>query len=63
VLISVLALSFVSSQPADLLALALTLAAATSFSLLPTVVIGVAAARFLRMKSFVGLTRLLGNVL
>ncbi len=48
VLISVIAPSFVADQPADLLALAITLAAATRLSLLPTVIIGVAAAGLLR---------------
>ncbi|HEY9878073.1 MAG TPA: AzlD family protein [Leptolyngbyaceae cyanobacterium] len=48
VLISVIAPSFVSDQPADLIALAITLAAATRLSLLPTVVIGIASAGFLR---------------
>lgn len=48
VLIAVIAPSFVSRQPADLIALALTLAATTRLSLLPTVIIGVAAAGLLR---------------
>ncbi len=48
VLLAVIAPSFVSNQPADLLALALTLAAATRLSLLPTVIIGVASAGLLR---------------
>ncbi|CAN7442821.1 AzlD family protein [Pararhizobium sp. LjRoot238] len=48
VLISVIAPDFVSNSPADLIAIALTLAAATRFSMLPTVTIGVAAAGFLR---------------
>ncbi len=48
VLISVIAPSFVSDQPADLIALAITLAAATRLSLLPTVIIGVASAGLLR---------------
>ena len=48
VLIAVIAPSFVADQPADLLALAMTLAAATRLSLLPTVIIGVAAAALLR---------------
>ncbi|RUZ80651.1 AzlD family protein [Mesorhizobium sp. M7A.F.Ca.US.006.01.1.1] len=48
VLISVIAPAFVSSNPADLLALAITLIAATRFSMLPTVLIGVASAGLLR---------------
>ena len=48
VLIAVIAPSFVSNQPADLLALALTLVAATRLPLLPTVIIGVASAGLLR---------------
>jgi len=48
VLISVIAPYFVAKNPADLLALALTLAAATRFSLLPTVIIGVVSAALLR---------------
>ncbi|ARP64056.1 hypothetical protein A9K65_012215 [Mesorhizobium sp. WSM1497] len=48
VLISVIAPAFVSKSPADLLALAVTLAAATRFSMLPTVLIGVASAGLLR---------------
>jgi uncharacterized membrane protein len=48
VLISVIAPAFVSRNPADLLALAVTLFAATRLSLLPTVVIGVVATGFLR---------------
>ncbi|MCA0004038.1 MULTISPECIES: AzlD family protein [unclassified Mesorhizobium] len=48
VLISVIAPVFVSKNPADLLALAATLIAATRFSMLPTVLIGVASAGLLR---------------
>ena len=48
VLISVIAPNFVSSNPADLIALALTVAAATRLSLLPTVLIGVISAGLLR---------------
>ncbi|TPM71428.1 AzlD family protein [Mesorhizobium sp. B2-1-6] len=48
VLISVIAPAFVSTNPADLLALAATLIAATRFSMLPTVLIGVASAGLLR---------------
>ena len=48
VLISVIAPSFVSNRPADLLALAITLLAAIRLPLLPTVIIGVASAALLR---------------
>ncbi|MGF6571307.1 putative membrane protein [Paraburkholderia sp. GAS333] len=48
VLISVIAPAFVSRDPADLIALAVTLFAASRFSLLPTVVIGVVATGLLR---------------
>ncbi|WP_308923218.1 AzlD family protein [Janthinobacterium sp. J1-1] len=48
VLISVIAPAFVSEQPANLLALAVTVLAAMRFSLLPTVMIGVAATGLLR---------------
>ena len=48
VLISVIAPDFVSRNPADLAALAITLLAATRLSMLPTVVIGVASAGVLR---------------
>ena len=48
VLISVIAPAFVSRNPGDLLALAITLVAATRFSMLPTVLIGVGAAGLLR---------------
>ena len=48
VLISVIAPNFVSSNPADLIALALTVAAATRLPLLPTVLIGVISAGLLR---------------
>jgi uncharacterized membrane protein len=48
VLISVIAPAFVSKKPADLLALAITLVAATRLSMLPTVLIGVASAGLLR---------------
>ncbi|KVN28544.1 hypothetical protein WJ63_12395 [Burkholderia pyrrocinia] len=48
VLISVIAPAFVSNRPADLLALAITLLAATRLSILPTVTIGVVAAGVLR---------------
>ncbi|TIR16715.1 MAG: AzlD family protein [Mesorhizobium sp.] len=48
VLISVIAPDFVSRNPADLAALAITLLAATRLSMLPTVAIGVASAGVLR---------------
>lgn len=48
VLISVIAPAFVSQRPADLLALVVTLVAASRLSLLPTVLAGVAAAGLLR---------------
>lgn len=48
VLISVIAPYFVSDRPADLAALALTLAAATRLSILPTVVVGIVSAGTLR---------------
>jgi uncharacterized membrane protein len=48
VLISVIAPDFVSKNPADLAALAITLIAATRLSMPPTVVIGVASAGLLR---------------
>lgn len=48
VLISVIAPAFVSDQPARLLALAITVLAATRLSLLPTVIIGVAASGLLQ---------------
>ncbi|QEM84165.2 AzlD family protein [Halomonas binhaiensis] len=48
VLVSVIAPYFVSERPADLAALAITLLAATRFSLLPTVVIGIVSAGVLR---------------
>lgn len=48
VLISVIAPDFVADRPADLIALAITLAAASRLSMLPTVLIGVASAGLLR---------------
>ncbi|RUT99403.1 AzlD family protein [Mesorhizobium sp. M7A.T.Ca.TU.009.02.1.1] len=48
VLIAVIAPAFVSKSPADILALAVTLVAATRLSMLPTVPIGVASAGLLR---------------
>lgn len=48
VLISVIAPAFVSRNPADLLALAITFVVATRLSMLPTVLIGVGAAGLLR---------------
>ncbi|MBZ9819156.1 AzlD family protein [Mesorhizobium sp. CA4] len=49
VLISVIAPDFVSKNPADLVALAITVLAASRLSMLPTVVIGVASAGVLRL--------------
>ncbi len=48
VLISVTAPAFVSTQPANLLVLAITLLAVTRASLLPTVLVSVASAGLLR---------------
>lgn len=48
VLIAVIAPHFVANRPADLIALAVTLLAATRLSMLPTVLIGVATAGVLR---------------
>lgn len=48
VLISVIAPSFVSDRPSDLMALLITLFAAMRLPLLPTVVIGVASTGLLR---------------
>jgi uncharacterized membrane protein len=48
VLIAVIAPAFVSGRPADLLALAITAAAACRLPILPTVIIGVTAAGVLR---------------
>lgn len=48
VLITVIAPHFVTTNPADLLALAISLLAAMRFSLLPVVVISVAATALLR---------------
>lgn len=48
VLISVIAPHFVSERPADLMALVVTLLAATRLSMLPTVLIGIATAGLLR---------------
>lgn len=48
VLITVIAPHFVTSNPADLLALAISLLAAMRFSLLPVVVISVASTALLR---------------
>ncbi|MEK1855436.1 MAG: AzlD family protein [Phyllobacterium sp.] len=48
VLISVIAPDFVSDNPADLLALAITFLVATRLSMLPTVLIGIASAGLLR---------------
>jgi uncharacterized membrane protein len=49
VLIAVIAPNFVSDRPADLIALGITVVAAIRFSILPTVLIGVAAAALLRL--------------
>ncbi|MFJ3057247.1 AzlD family protein [Herbaspirillum sp. NPDC087042] len=48
VLISVIAPAFVSDRPADLMALAITVAAASRLSILPTVVIGIISTGVLR---------------
>ena len=48
VLISVIAPHFVSSSPADLLSLAITLLAASRLPVLPTILIGVVSAGLLR---------------
>ncbi len=48
VLLAVIAPAFVSEQPANLLALAITLLAACRFGLLPTVLIGVTITGLLR---------------
>jgi uncharacterized membrane protein len=48
VLISVIAPAFVSDQPANLLALAITLLAAIRLSILPTVMIGILSTGLLR---------------
>ena len=49
VLISLIAPSFVAGRPADLIALAITVAAAARFSMLPTVLIGMLSAAVLRL--------------
>ncbi|NML16053.1 AzlD family protein [Azohydromonas caseinilytica] len=51
VLVSVIAPAFVSDRPADLAALAVTLAAATRLPILPTVLIGIVATGLLRHLS------------
>ncbi|ABC37608.1 AzlD family protein [Burkholderia thailandensis] len=48
VLVSVIAPAFVSDKPANLLALAITLLAATRLSILPTVIVGIVSAGLLR---------------
>jgi len=48
VLISVIAPAFVSDRPADLAALAITVAAASRLSILPTVIIGIISTGVLR---------------
>ena len=49
VLISVIAPYFVKDNPADLIAIAITLVAASRFSLLPTVAISMLSAALLRL--------------
>lgn len=49
ILISVIAPYFVTSNPADFIAIIITLLAATYLSLLPTVVISITASGLLRM--------------
>jgi uncharacterized membrane protein len=51
VLISVIAPAVVSNQPANLVALAITLLAATRLPILPTVIIGIVATGLLRHLS------------
>jgi uncharacterized membrane protein len=48
VLITVIAPDFVTGRPADLIALAVTMAAATRLSILPTVLIAIVSAGVLR---------------
>lgn len=48
VLISVIAPAFASNRPADLIALAITVLAATRLSMLPTILIGMTSAGVLR---------------
>ncbi|MDK1385392.1 AzlD family protein [Sinorhizobium sp. 8-89] len=48
VLITIIAPDFVTGHPADLMALGVTMAAATRLSILPTVVIAIASAGLLR---------------
>ncbi|KAF1043197.1 MAG: hypothetical protein GAK35_02289 [Herbaspirillum frisingense] len=48
VLVSVIAPAFVSDRPADLMALAVTIAAACRLSILPTVLIGIVSTGLLR---------------
>lgn len=48
VLVSVIAPAFVSDKPANLLALGITLLAATRLSMLPTVIIGIVSTGVLR---------------
>jgi uncharacterized membrane protein len=48
VLIAVIAPAFVAHRPSDLIALAITLIAASRLSMLPTVIIGIVAAGLLR---------------
>jgi branched chain amino acid efflux pump len=48
VLITVIAPDFVTGRPADLIALAVTMLAATRLPVLPTIIIAIAAAGILR---------------
>ncbi|UXS01280.1 AzlD family protein [Agrobacterium tumefaciens] len=48
VLITIIAPDFVSGRPADLIALAVTMLAATRLPILPTVIIGIVSAGLLR---------------
>jgi uncharacterized membrane protein len=48
VLITIIAPDFVSGRPADLLALAVTMIAATRLPILPTVIVGIVSAGTLR---------------
>lgn len=49
VLISLIAPNFVADRPADLIALAITVAMAARFSMLPTVLVGMGSATVLRL--------------
>lgn len=48
VLIAVISPAFASDRPADLIALAITVFAATRFSMMPTVLIGLSSAAMMR---------------